>query len=93
MVNMMTDPGTLGPPTVPATTVAFPNYYGRNARVILTSAGGAVTQIQLTPPGGTAFTIPQTLGTSGAVNFDVPMGYSVTLTYASTTPTWTWYTD
>jgi hypothetical protein len=93
MRNMMTIPGTLGPPTVPATTVAYFNYYGKNGKVVLTSAGGAVTVIQITPPGGSAITLPNTLSTSGSTSFDVPMGYSVTLTYASTAPTWVWYTD
>lgn len=72
--------GVLGPPAVPATTVAYTNAYDVDATVFIT--GGSVTVIAI---GGTA-----TGATSGS--FRVPAGQTITLTYSSA-PTWTWFGD
>lgn len=72
--------GVLGPPTVPATTVAYTNTYGYDCTVYV--AGGTVTAIAV---GGTATGV-----TSGM--FRVPAGQSITLTYSSA-PTWVWIAD
>ena len=70
--------GKLGPPAVPATTVALVNPYNVDCDVNIT--GGTVTVISI---GGQA-----TGQTSGKVF--VPAGQSITLTY-SVAPTWTWF--
>jgi hypothetical protein len=93
ILNKMTPPGVLGPPGVPATTVAYTNYYGRNASVWITSGGAAVSAIVLKSPGGSTVTTGLTLGASGTVMIPVPPAYSLTLTYSSTAPTWQWAGD
>jgi hypothetical protein len=70
--------GVLGPPTVPATTVAYTNAYGLDCEVNVN--GGTVTAVAI---GGSA-----TGRTSGP--FTVPAGQTITLTY-SAAPTWTWF--
>jgi hypothetical protein len=77
--------GIATPPSVPATTVAFTNPFWRHADVYLTSGGAAVTAIAVN---GTATGL--TLGTTGTVLVRVPSGATITLTYASTAPTWVW---
>jgi hypothetical protein len=72
--------GVLGPPTVPATTVAYTNAYGVDATVHIT--GGTVTVIAV---GGVTTGL-----TSGS--FRVPSGSTITLTY-SVAPTWVWIGD
>lgn len=72
--------GVLGPPAVPATTVAYTNAYGVDATVHIT--GGTVTVIAI---GGTTTGL-----TSGS--FRVPSGSTITLTY-SVAPTWVWIGD
>lgn len=87
-INQMSTGGAIGPPAVPANNTAFFNYYYRDATVYLTAAGGAVTAIAID---GVATGL--TLGTSGTVMIRVPSGHSITLTYASTAPTWQWILD
>jgi hypothetical protein len=77
-----------GAPSVPATTVAQQNTSWRDAWVTLTSGGAAVTEIDVD---GQATGL--TLGTSGSVAVRVPGGKNITLTYASTAPTWKWWLD
>lgn len=89
VVNDMMGPGHwASPPSVPATTVAQQNTAWRDATVYITSGGAAVSAIAVD---GTATGL--TLGTSGAVAVRVPSGKDVTLTYASTAPTWVWVLD
>ena len=76
------------PPAVPATTVALQNPFWRHATVYITSGGAAVSVIAVN---GT--TTGLTLGTSGTVMVRVPSGATITLTYASTAPTWVWVLD
>ena len=77
------------PPAVPATTVALANPFVKHMNVLITSGGAAVTAIAVN---GTATGL--TLGTTGTVGpIRVPSFATITLTYASTAPTWQWYTD
>ena len=75
------------PPSVPLTTVALVNPFWRDADVFITSGGAAVTAIAVN---GTATGL--TLGSSGTVQVRVNTGETITLTYASTAPTWAWKT-
>ena len=75
------------PPGVPNTNTALVNPFWRDADVFITSAGGAVSAIKVN---GTATGL--TLSTSGEVVVPVNTGETITLTYASTAPTWTWKT-
>jgi hypothetical protein len=75
-------------PSVPLTTVAQVNTAYRDATVYITSGGAAVTVIAVD-----AVTTGLTLGTTGTVAVRVPSGHSITLTYASTAPTWVWVLD
>ncbi len=72
--------GVLGPPAVPASTVAYTNAYGVDATVYV--AGGTVTGISI---GGTATGL-----TSGS--FRVPASQTIAITY-SVVPTWVWIGD
>jgi hypothetical protein len=81
---------TLGwqtPPSVPLTNTALINPFWHDADVFITSGGGAVTSIKVN---GVATGL--TLSTSGEVMIPVGAGETITLTYASTAPTWTWKT-
>lgn len=86
VINDKLGPGVwASPPAVPATTVAQTNTSFRDAMVYITSGGAAVGTIKV---GATTTGI--TLGTTGTVAVRVPSGQSITLTYASTAPTWIW---
>ena len=76
------------PPAIPATTVAAVNGFYRDATIYLTSGGAAVTVIKVN---GT--TTGLTLGTAGTVTVRVPAGQAISMTYASTAPTWVWVLD
>lgn len=69
--------GSLGPPSVPASTVPYTNLYACDASVYVT--GGTVTAIAV---GGVTTGL-----TSGHVR--VPAGSTITLTY-TVAPTWVW---
>lgn len=83
--GIQTTPQTVTTPSVPATTVAATNSTGTDVMVYLTSGGAAVTVIKVN-----AITTGLTLGTTGSVSVYLPAGASITLTYASTAPTWVW---
>lgn len=72
--------GVVGPPAIPATTVAYTNNYGTDATVWVT--GGTVSAIAIA---GTATGL-----TSGT--FRVPSGQTITLTY-TVAPSWVWSLD
>jgi hypothetical protein len=72
-------------PAVPSSTAAQVNTSYRDATVYITSGGAAVTVIAVD-----SVTTGLTLGTTGTVAVRVPSGHSITLTYASTAPTWVW---
>lgn len=77
-----------GAPAVAATTVNVQNTAWRDATVIITSGGAAVSAVTVD---GQATGL--TLGVSGAVTVRVPAGKNINLTYASTAPTWKWWLD
>jgi Major tropism determinant N-terminal domain len=79
--NEMNQPGFIGPPSVPSSGTAFPNYYYSNARVNVQPNGATVTAIAVN---GTTLTGI----TSGIVS--VPTGATITLTYSGGTPAWQW---
>jgi hypothetical protein len=83
-----TIPGVQTPPSVPASTTPLINPFWHDANVYITSGGAAVTAIAVN---GTATGL--SLGVSGTVLVRVPTGGTVTLTYASTAPTWKWVTE
>lgn len=76
--------GVLGPPAVPATTVAYTNAYHVHAEVYVTAAAVATT---VAVDGSTMAVLPA----NAVASFHVPAGSTITLTYASGTPTWKWY--
>jgi hypothetical protein len=76
--------GVLGPPAVPATTVAYLNAYRCHAQVYVT-AGAAATTVAV--DGSTMAVLPA----SAVASFHVPGGSTIALTYTSGTPTWKWY--
>lgn len=78
--------GSVTPPAVPATTVTATNNFGTDATVYVT--GSTVTAVTVA---GTATGVVGLA--SGAVPVRVPSGSTIALTYASGTPTWTWFLD
>jgi hypothetical protein len=82
--NMGYNPvGVLGPPVVPATTVALLNPYSVDCTVYIQPNGATISAISIA---GTA-----TGATSGA--FRVPAGQTITLAYTVATPSWVWIGD
>jgi hypothetical protein len=73
--------GVLGPPAVPATTVAYTNAYGVDAQVFVAPNGATISSIKV--DGVTTGVL------AGLVL--VPAGSTVTLAYTVATPTWVWY--
>jgi hypothetical protein len=78
LIAATSGPGVVTPPAVPATTVACPNYFYRDATVYI--AGTMTGDVKID---GTS------VGTLAAGAYRVPSGHSVTLTYSSA-PTWVW---
>jgi hypothetical protein len=87
LINVGTPRGVAGPPAVPATTVAFQSNYWRHATVYVTWVAGTVT----IAVGG--HLTGQSLSAAGTAAVRVPSGSTITLTYASTAPTWVWILD
>ena len=77
--------GSVTPPAVPATTVNATNSFGTNAVVYV--VGATVTAITVA---GVATGLA---GTATGTAVRVPTGSTINLTYASGTPTWTWFLD
>lgn len=77
--------GSVTPPAVPATTVNATNGFGVSATVYV--VGSTVTAITVAGV-STGLT-----GTSTGTPVRVPSGSTISLTYASGTPTWTWFLD
>jgi hypothetical protein len=76
--------GALGPPAVPGTTVAYTNAYRGHAMVYVT-AGSAATTVAV--DGSVMAVLPA----SQVGTFHIPAGSTITLTYASGSPSWAWY--
>lgn len=77
--------GSVTPPAVPATTVTATNNFGTSASVYV--VGSTVTVIKV------AGVTTGLTGTTTGTLVRVPSGSTVALTYASGTPTWTWFLD
>jgi hypothetical protein len=75
--------GSITPPSVPSTGVAYTNNFGVDCTVFVQANGATISSISI---GGTA-----TGATSGM--FRVPAGQTITLAYTVATPTWTWFGD
>jgi hypothetical protein len=76
--------GHVTSPSLPSTTVALTNPFGSDAWVNVT-AGTASTTVAI--GGVTAFT----LSSSGSGSVFLPWNQTITLTYASGTPSWIWF--
>lgn len=72
-------------PAVPASGTAFVNTLGADATVIIATLGG-LTAVKI---GATAVTAAPAVGST----YRIPAGQSITLTWATTAPTWQWYGD
>ncbi len=82
-----TTPPGVTTPSVPLTTVAVANTTTVDVIVYVVSAGGAVTGIAVNG----VSTGAQVTATSGiTATIYLPANQTITLTYASTAPTWTW---
>lgn len=77
--------GSVTPPAVPATTVTATNNFGTDATVYV--VGTTVTAITVSGVATGA------AGTATGTAVRVPSGSTIALTYASGTPTWTWFLD
>jgi parallel beta-helix repeat protein len=71
-------------PSVPATTVAFANTFGY-ACLVRVTGGASVTDVYVN-----GILMFHQTGAAIERNFIVPAGGTITLTYTSTAPTWTW---
>lgn len=82
IVNMMTTPGPLASPqAAPATTVAWPNYYYRDAFIEVALSGGTFSAFTVD-----AVSKPAAVG-AAAYAFMLPAGHSYTPTYSAGTLT------
>jgi len=80
-------PPSVVTPAVPATTAPLANGSGVDVVVYLVTGGAAVSAIAVNGV-ATGLTLPVTAGAS--VTVYLPAGAAITLTYASTAPTWVW---
>jgi hypothetical protein len=74
-------------PAVPATTVAVTNTTGLDCIIYIASGGAAVTVIKIN---NVATGLQLLAATTSAVTLYLPAGSNVSMTYASTAPTWVW---
>lgn len=74
-------------PTLPATTVYWTNNLGIPVQIYLTGGSTSTTGVTLKSPSGTTYAIYATVTTGLVVDFAVPMGWSVKMTYTNA-PTW-----
>lgn len=86
-VNTSTFP-SVTTPSVPATTVAQANTTGVDVIVYLANGGGAVTVIKVNGVTTGLQLAGTTVGVGNAIY--LPAGATISLTYASTAPTWVW---
>jgi hypothetical protein len=85
-INTSTFP-TVTTPAVPATTVKQANTTGVDVMVYVTSGGAAVTAITVN---ATATGLNLGTATTSSASVYLPAGATISLTYASTAPTWVW---
>jgi hypothetical protein len=87
MPGLITIPPAVTAPAIPATTVAVANTNGVDCIAYINSGGGAVTVIKIN---GTTTGLQLTTATTNTVTVYVPAGATISMTYASTAPTWVW---
>ena len=89
LYNAMTQPGPLsgpgtGDPGVPATTVAWVNYYHKEMSIEFSLSGGTLTSLTITSPAGTAVAQPGAVG-AAAYRFNLPSRCSYTPVFGAGT--------
>jgi hypothetical protein len=77
--------GSVTPPAVPASGGSVTNHFGTDATVYV--VGATITAIAVNG------VVTGITGASQGQSIRVPSGASITLTYSSTAPTWTWFLD
>lgn len=77
--------GSVSPPTFPGTTVPVTNNTGGNVTAYV--VGSTITAVTV------AGVATGQTGTSTGITVRIPSGSTVAFTYASGTPTWTWFLD
>jgi len=82
-----TTPPTVTTPAVPNTTVAATNTTGVDVAVYLLSGSAAVTVIAVN---GVTTGLQLTSAATSCATVYLAAGATITLTYASTAPTWVW---
>lgn len=85
--------GQVTAPAFPATTVGVTNNTGVSAMAYIANGTGAITVVQIAGQNGTYNTTGLQIAASGFASVRIPSGGSVKFTYASGTPTWTWFGD
>lgn len=85
--------GSITPPAFPNTTVAVQNTKGVDVTAYIANGTGAITQIQIAGAGGTLVTTGLQIAANGWGTVRIPAGGQINFTYASGTPTWTWFGD
>ncbi len=74
-------------PAIPATTVAVTNTNTVDCMVYITSGGAAVTVVKVN---GTTTGLQILAASTSAVSVYLAVGSTISMTYASTAPTWVW---
>ncbi len=85
--------GQVTAPAFPATTVAATNNTGVDVTAYIANGTAAITVVQVAGVGGTYVTTGYQIAASGWGLVRIPAGGSVKLTYASGSPSWTWFGD
>lgn len=85
--------GQVTAPAFPATTVGVTNNTGAHVHAYIANGTGAITVIQVAGVGGAYVTTGYQIAASGWGSVRIPAGGSVKFTYASGSPTWTWFGD
>jgi Pectate lyase superfamily protein len=85
--------GQVTAPSFPASTVAATNTSGVDVTAYIANGAADITVIQIAGAGGSYVTTGMTIAASGTANIRIPAGGSVKFTYASGSPSWTWFGD
>lgn len=85
--------GSITPPTFPLTTVAATNNSGLDVTAFVANGTAQITVIQIAGAGGSFVTTGLTIAASAQMPIRLPAGAQIKFTYASGTPTWTWFAD
>jgi hypothetical protein len=87
MPGITTTPPAVTAPAVPATTVAVTNTNGVDVIVYIAAASAAVTVIKVN---GVTTGLQLLATATSAVSVYLAAGATISMTYASTAPTWVW---